>query len=533
MRASCLTILALLILLLSAPSARPVAAAEESAGIDIDRVNALGEREKDRLRQLGSLAVDSPEGKPFRRVDGNLGFASIILPEREQPYTIPELAGQFPKSFEVQPNGVYLVKDDLVVGEGGTLLIASADLRELRLVSGADRFVTITSWRGTVTIAGTRADRVRIVSWDPELGAPDTELNDGRAWVHTRRGSMSIDWATLEYLGFVTGSLSGVAWEGRPDDPSRGNVTGSIFQYNYFGAYTFEAIEMQWRMNTFAYNIGYGFDPHDHSDYFLVEYNRAYGNGTHGIIFSRGCKFNIIRYNASFDNGMHGIVLDDGPNLNPDGTLRERQGIPSDDNVVTNNVVAGNVVGIVLDGGTRNTVTNNSVVGNEIGIRMKDAVSNNTISGNRIVDSVDQGIYLYNGSNANAIADNVLRGGASGMQVRESTGNRIERNVLTGMGVSGIAFVGDVSGTLITGNLISGADRALDITRATDTSNMIRLDNTIAGETRSEDTTSFAGPLRRWVIWGGILLVPVLLGPWFGRFRTGLRTARLSLTRAK
>ena len=533
MQSRCLIFILLLTILMAAPATKTVGAADDPVAVDTDRVDALNVREKDRLRQLGSLAVDSPEGRPFRRVDGNLGFASVILPQREQPYTIPELAGLFPESINVQSEGVYLVKDDLVVGEGGTLLLSSADVREVRLLSQPDRFVTITSWRGTITVAGTRADRIRIVSWDPQLNSPDTELNDGRAWVHTRRGQMSIDWATLEYLGVVTGSLSGVAWEGRADDPARGNVTGSNFQYNYFGAYTFEAIEMQWRLNTFAYNIGYGFDPHDHSDNFLVEYNRAYGNGSHGIIFSRGCRFNIIRYNASFDNGMHGIVLDDGPNLNPDGTLRERQAIPSDDNVVTGNVVSGNVVGIVLDGGTRNTISDNTVVDNEIGIRMKDAVSNNTISGNRIRNSTDQGIYLYNGSNANAITDNLIRGGQTGILIRESTGNRIERNDLAGTVDSGIGFVGDVSNTLIVGNQISDAENGLDFNRATTMNSMVQQNNTISGEVRLKDTASVWGPLSRWLFWGSILLVPVLLGPWFGRLKGGLRIDRLSVLRPK
>lgn len=493
---------------------------------DKDRADALAARDKDRLRELGVLAEDAPADLPFRRVDGTTGYASVILPSRGAPYTVPELAVRFPDSFEVSGNGTYLVKDDVVVGPGARLLIASDRVRALRLLSSPDRFVTITSWSGSIEITGKAWRRIAVTSWDPAVGGPDVTLSDGRAWLHTRRGSMSIAWADLRYLGFVTGSLSGVAWEGRRDDPTRGDVTGSTFTHNYFGAYTFEAADMRWRLNTFADNAGYGFDPHDHSNGFLVEFNRAYRNGTHGIIFSRECQFNVIRYNHSFDNGRHGIVLDDGPSYNPDGTARERQAIPSDNNTVIGNVVSGNEVGIVLDGGTGNTITGNIISGNRYGVRMKDAVNGNSVERNRVVGNAEFGIYLYNHSNENRLVGNTVTAGESGIVIKDSSGTQIDDNQVTDMHRHGLSLSGDVAGTIITNNRVSGAGIGLSMSRVLDPNQVLRKDNQIEGSDNGQGAASFWQPLTRWGFWALILAFPVVLGPWFSRLVANLRRLR-------
>lgn len=499
------------------PSVSALAAPTVPTDEDLALADALASRDKERIRQLGRLAEDAPAGQPFRRVDAATSFGSIMLPERADPYTIPELKVRFPGAIESIDDDAYLVRDDIVVGLGATLTISNDRVRELRLLSEPGRFVTITSWHGSINVVGSAWDRVTVMSWDPTANAPDELLTDGRAWMHTRRGSMSIAWADLHYLGFATGSLSGVAWEGRPDDPTGGDVTGSSFRYNYFGAYTYEAVDMRWRFNTFAHNIGYGFDPHDHSDRFLVEFNRAYENGTHGIIFSRGCRFNVIRYNQSYDNGMHGIVLDDGPNLNPDGTVRERQPIASDDNEVYGNVVSGNEVGIVLDGGTRNSISVNIVLGNRYGIRMKDAVSGNILRSNRLVGNTEFGIYLYNGSNDNHLSGNTVSSSKSGLVMKDSKGNRIDGNTISRMQRHGISLSGDVSGTAVTNNEISDIAIAISLSRVLDTSQVAREGNSIRGEAQGDESLTFWQPVRRWGFWAAILAFPVLLGPWYTR----------------
>jgi parallel beta-helix repeat protein len=515
-------------LLLAWPHA---ATANVSSSAD-DQIRALAELCNNRVNQLGRLAANAPEGMPFRRVDGSTGYAGIILPRRDTPYRIPELAKQFPDSFEVMAPGVYLLKDDLVIGRNATLLIEGREVHELRLLSTPDRFITVAALRGTTRIVGTPYQRVTVTSWDPATAGPDTTEPNGRAWVEVRRGSMSITWADLTWLGFETGAVSGVAWEGRGGIPAGGDVSYSTFQHNHFGVYTFEAKRMTWRYNTFAYNTGYGFDPHDHSDYFVVEYNRAFNNGTHGIIFSRGCAHNTIRFNESFNNGAHGIVLDDGPNLNPDGTLRERAGIPSNYNVIAQNVVYGNQIGIVLDGGTGNLISNNIVRNNEYGIRMKDAVEANTVSGNRFTDNNKFGIYLYNGSDRNVIASNAVSGGTSGIVIRDSKDNQITANTLRAIPGHGIDLEGVIADTLVSGNTATDVRTAIDLPDGGDPAAVTLQGNTF-NEQNIDSRLSIRAPARRWIFWVALLASPVLFAPWWGRLRNGLRSGRSFATRSR
>lgn len=501
---------------------------------DSDLTSALSVLSKSRIAPLGRLSGSAPDGMPFRRVDGTNGIGSVILPRRTDPYQLPELAKLFPDSIVPSGDGIYLLNDDLIVGQGATLLIESRTVHEVRLRSMPDHFITITSWRGTITVAGTEYQPVAITSWNPNENGPDLNEADGRAWVQTRRGSMDLTWANTSYLGFDTGTLSGVAWEGRPDEQVHGSAIYSTFMHNHFGAYTFEATAMEFRYDTFAYNTGYGLDPHDHSNHFTVEYNRAYNNGTHGIIFSRGCDFNVIRFNASYNNGTHGIVLDDGPNVNPDGTIRERAGIPSNNNSVTQNTVYGNQIGIVLDGGTGNTISGNQIRQNTYGIRMKDAVDENAVTGNQFIDNTQFAIYLYNGSNRNVIAHNNVSGGTSGIVIKDSASNQVDSNTLKGISDRGIAFIGKVSESEITNNNADQVSTPLQLPDVA-VSGPVTMQGNSFDASRPSDThpRSIHAPAVRWLIWAFLLLFPVLFGSRVLRLLHNVRMSRPFAMRPK
>ena len=46
-------------------------------------------------------------------------------------------------------------------------------------------------------------------------------------------------------------------------------------------------------------NSGYGFDPHDDSDFLTIHDNTVYNNGFHGIIASKRCNGVSIQVNAT------------------------------------------------------------------------------------------------------------------------------------------------------------------------------------------------------------------------------------------
>ena len=113
-----------------------------------------------------------------------------------------------------------------------------------------------------------------------------------------------------------------------------------MFQHNFFGVYTFEAANILFRNNVFRDNVFYGADPHDSSVGLVFEHNEAYGNGSHGIIFSSYVNHSVVRNNYSHDNGGNGIMMD----------------FHSDSNVIEGNVVVDNQLEGIVSGGSADLV---------------------------------------------------------------------------------------------------------------------------------------------------------------------------------
>ena len=408
-------------------------------------------------RHLQKVHAPATAYKALRVVYRNEG--SIVLLPRRAPYTMAQLRAAFPAALTVDAAGVWLLREHIVVGPGARLVVASPEVRELRLLSTAGGFVTIAGWKATIALHGTAGSALRVTSWDPATAEPDTNRTDGRAYIIAKAGQMDVADAQFSDLGFATGESSGVAWRGWPGIQSRGSALRTQFLRNFFGAYTFEAVDMLWRYNTFASNIGYGFDPHDHSDRFTVTGNLAVGNGSHGMVFSRGCSGNAVRNNLSALNAGNGFVLDDG-RVATDGDPRHARPDPSNDNILEGNVAWGNDAGIALEGASRNLVRGNLIGGNRVGVRLKDVSSANTLSGNAIVASSIFGILVNAGSLDNAVEGNRVYGGKAGIVVNGSTGNRVDHNAIAWIIGRGIVLAGGVGKTSVALNTISGRGTA-------------------------------------------------------------------------
>jgi parallel beta-helix repeat protein len=317
-------------------------------------------------------------------------------------------------------------------------------------------------------------------------------------------------------LGFGTGWTSGVAWQGSSGRKSSGRVTEARFERNHFGAYTFEAEGMHWSNNVFANNLGYGFDPHDFSSHFVVTGNAAFGNGHHGIIFSRGCRGNVLRNNRCYDNRGHGIMLDDGK-VTDDGDPRHVRAVPSDDNVVEDNQAWNNDVGIALEGGTGNAVRANDVHDNDYGIRLQDRAHANEVARNTIRGSRMFAIYIYDHSDRNRIVDNQIDGGRGAIIVKESVGNLIKGNIIRGIVGRGIGLEGVVTDSKIDHNLIAGrGSRAIDPVPGPGPATEAPAGN------RTWRWMQTGGFVPAGLIWVTVLCVPLIMsirGRWKGPFR--------------
>jgi parallel beta-helix repeat protein len=444
-----------------------------------DAARAQFDRSREALRLVKRLPgprLLSPAATGTARPDA---LPTLVLGARQAPYALAELRKVIPTAFadvgnpapapdpgtaallHPVPGTALLLKAHLEVAPGATLVLDDRT-PDIRLASSPSDFATLLS-RGTLTIAGSDKAAVRISSWDTTGAGPDANTSDGRPFVLQIGGRMDVDRARVEYLGFGTGTTSGIAWRGAldetPTDPGghvEGIVTNSTFTHNHFGAYTHRAKGMHWSRNVFSANEEYGFDPHDFSDDFLVEDNEAFANGKHGFIFSRGCLRNVMRNNVAHDNAGHGFMIDDGRSA-PSEVAVARVDV-SNDNRIENNVAERNRgSGVEIEGGTGNVIANNRLTGNYVGVRIKNGAST-TVTGNAIVGSARYGVDVLDGHGTVPIGDNTISGSWGGIDLATHDSAVLGNNAIT-----------EVSAPLVVGGVavreVSTAEKAAQIVR--------------------------------------------------------------------
>jgi parallel beta-helix repeat protein len=463
-------------------------------------------------------------------VDSFTKSAYLILPERLLPYTLSELTAYFPATFHAFGATTTLVRENLLVGRHATLQITTADTERVRLLSTPERFVSLNGYLSQLTLQGTATQRLTFEAWDVTQAQPDTERTDGRAYILMAGGQMDIDYAGFFDLGYEEGTVSGVSWKSISLDSTTffgyGNVSHSHFMRNFFGAYTYEALQMRWIGNTFAHNIKYGFDPHDFSDYFLIEANVAYSNGSHGIILSRGCRYNIIRNNESYDNGGHGIMLDDGRVALESDNARHWEAISSDHNVIEGNRVTNNDDGIVLEGGVHNIIQGNTITGpHRYGIRLKDKVMHTTIISNTITNSERFAIFVYNNSANNRIEQNTIAQAQGALSLQDAPTTTFTANVVQEITEVAITLQGNVAGSHISDNHFSRVGQEL-----LDDQNTDAVAQTVANPTGFNQWRSPIPLSLTTVLIGALLLLALLL--LVLRIHRGLRRRWRRATRA-
>ncbi|MBI2051644.1 glycosyltransferase, partial [Candidatus Roizmanbacteria bacterium] len=163
---------------------------------------------------------------------------------------------------EVSPK-VWYLKSSVYLASGMTLRLHKNEVTWLKLASNKKGFVTLTAFNATVLING-----VRITSWDEQKKTYDKDYKDGRSYIMVKDGSrMDVVNSEIAYLGYPRSpnlhvSPYGISWKMSKGKLATtiltGDVLGSKFHNNYFGAYTFGATGMTFRGNEFYENVRYG-----------------------------------------------------------------------------------------------------------------------------------------------------------------------------------------------------------------------------------------------------------------------------------
>lgn len=362
---------------------------------------------------------------------------------------IKQLGSKYiPLTLTDPANKVWFLGANIFLQEGAKLVLhgslAGGDVDEFRLKSknlagSANNFIIISANWGSIDIDG-----VKIISWDESVAGPDTEYTlYKRAYIQVRsrlgsdgvtplQSRMDIKNSDIGYIGYSGAEAYGLSWKvvtGSFDNVGVfGDVINNVIHHNYFGLYTYGAEAMTFRDNEVRQNIMYGIDPHDDSDYLIIDGNYVHNNGTHGIICSQRCNNLTITNNTSSNNGGNGIML----HRNTNDSLVEY-------NTLYNNYDSG----IAIFDSHNNTVRNNDAKYNKNGIRLSVGSSNNIVENNIFSENSKYGMYFYKGSDLptsgdgrikfNTFRNNTINTNSSvAAKIQQADSNLFEGNEFTG-----------------------------------------------------------------------------------------------------
>ncbi len=365
----------------------------------------------------------------------------------------------FPDALRQTSPGVFLLQVGLAQMPGTRMEFVSPEVTELRLA--AQPYVYVVGVGAQVLF-----NETKVTSWLPEENRPDDNPFHRRPFVsYDEGGRLDIINSEFAYLGSDSSKAYGVSW----GEATTGEATRSVFHHNLFGLYTSKAVDVTFRQNVARDNAIYGFDPHTSSTGLTVVDNDAYGNNSHGIIFSEDVRDSVVRGNRSYRNGGNGIMMDERSDANQirDNQVFDNRGdgvvIQGSSSVlVTGNQVSGNRVGVRVNanelGPTQNTrIEANHLDRNQIGIEVYGGARGTTSQGNQIRDSADQAIVLTEPTTS--ISDTIAGARKALVVTGTEVGARDLRvsNVETGVLVSGPGRVN------LTGPTVDARDVAVDV----------------------------------------------------------------------
>lgn len=321
----------------------------------------------------------------------------------------------------------WVLRSKLYISEGVTLIVDGDTVETLKLQSTPEGFAYVRSQHGSMLFNNTK-----VISWDEKKNGPDTNLDDGRAFIVAyASGRLDIVNSDISYLGMPLeiakryqdfGGNYGLSWKLQNGTFGKyamtGNIIGSKIHHNYFGVYTYGTSGMIIKNNEVYQNIQYGIDPHDDSNNLLIEGNYVHNNGNHGIIGSKRVVYSTIRNNRSIDNRLHGIMLDRDTNYN----------------LVEDNEATGNVNGMALSESSHNLIRFNNFRDNKFGIRASKASSQNIFATN-MIEKNEKGVYVYGNSKRNIVKDNTITGNIQGVYLKESRSNAVFNSLKTGKNI--------------------------------------------------------------------------------------------------
>jgi len=417
---------------------------------------------------------------------------TLVLTARSAPYTVADLQRLAPKTFVRQPDGSFLLSENVVALPGVTLDFSSATPVTIALLSTPGKFVSIVTIGGGVTAAGTAEAPVTFVSRDPATGGPDTMTNDGRAYVRIIGGPVNLKYAAFSDLGFWSGDTGGLALTGveaptapppPADSATRGQagaptlsadqlaaltaetqlqpgyVSGTVDHVtttgNAFGLFITRATGITLSNSSISNSLIDGIVLHRWVTQAKIESSQTMGNAVDGLSIARSSGSVAITALTASQNGRNGVSIDgrplaDGPSAT--GTPTDPFGnIQVSDSTISDNARYG----IEVSGAHGTTVTGSTVSGNEVGVVLHHEAANVRIVKNKLDHQHLQAVAISGGVTDTDIEGNRISSVDTGVRIAGGTAT-VERNSFTGISRHAVTLADRVSGTRVTGNTIQG-----------------------------------------------------------------------------
>nr|MDT0662372.1 right-handed parallel beta-helix repeat-containing protein [Micromonospora sp. DSM 115978] len=548
--------------------------AAATAREDGERQAALVAAEDRRLNQVRAITAVAPlQGtqwtRPYR-LDTGSGY-TLVLTERTNPYTVADLLRLAPQTFTRQPDGSYLLTENIYLNSGAKLKLANPGGLTLRMASTKDGFVSIVSFGGGLNLAGTAQAPLKISSWNQGDGTTDTDPLDGRAYLRAIGGQFAMSYAEISDLGFWSGRTGGLALTGT-DRPNTGNlegpteitpdeeeetlrsgevtaqpsgeldtpdsrftvpnlsyvsgeITNSTLSGNAFGLFVSSADGITIGDTTIQGSLNDGLVLHRFVSGAVVERVTAKGNGGDGFILSRATQQVRVTGSTAEGNTGNGYTLSGEPLA--DGPSASGASIASyGGNSVSSSTARDNGhYGVEVIGGVDVGVQNNTIEGGDMGIVAREGTRDVSITGNQLTGQDRQGIAVRDGVAGAVVTGNVVRETETGVYLRDAVAE-IRGNTVQDVTNHGITLVGNGEGSTVSFNVVAGVGpSAIDTPRAHGDIE-IKENQTFAWY----DTRSFWVKFRHYaspmtMLWTGILLLIVFsaLRGAGARRRSGIR----------
>ncbi|MBM7505804.1 right-handed parallel beta-helix repeat-containing protein [Agromyces aurantiacus] len=458
---------------------------------DAEREAALVSAERGRLDLVREVSATAPSRMtwltgPYRVP--TTPAATLVLPPREDPYTLAELEEAAPDSVATQADGSILVQENVVALAGATLDLSTGG-DALRLRSGADGFVSIITLGGGLIAHGADQAPLAITSFDPASGGTDADTSDGRAYLRVIGGTVDLQHAALEDLGFWSGETGGLALTGTdvPAQPETGDagtesgvtptlsaselaaltdgvarpggtVSGTISDVtatgNAFGLFASWTTKLAVSGLRVHGSLVDGIVLNRSVTATTIESSESTGNAVDGIVVERSSSGITMTGVTASHNGRNGLSIDARPMaLGPSAT--GSPAVEYGDVHLDGGTVAGNAgYGLRIDGGEGITVTGTDVTGGVVGIALDDGASGVEVAGNRLAGQSRQALSI-NGGVEGRVHDNRISGVDTGVRIHDASAV-VADNEFTDITNHAVTLVGTATGVRVTGNTVAG-----------------------------------------------------------------------------